>query len=376
MGMKKQLYRVILSFFAGFVYYSVHAQVVMQLQVPPTGIMQKNQLWNMVIVNASGELINVQAEMNIYDARTTARVLSAVSTVVPVAPGSKQLSLQAFSPVQYQYLNPMYQVDAAQNGLLPVGIYKVCYSLLNVSGRSIAPLTEECREIEVMPVSPVLLAAPVDSAMLKEKYPQFNWIPPAPLQAFKSLSYEIRVVALQPGQNSSEAIQQNLPVAVKANLREPFFAYPSSLPAFDTSSLYAWQITAFDANGYSVKSEVWVFSLEKNKYATLKISTAYIQLTKGSDPSIFISNGKIKFMYENLVQDSLCTYQLVSVTEKEERVMKKGKLSLSYGENFMTLDLTDRRFWREGELYRFELLNSKGEKWMLTVLFIDKEEEQ
>jgi hypothetical protein len=201
-------------------------------------------------------------------------------------------------------------------------------------------------------------------------------MPPAPLQSFKSLSYEMKVVALQPGQNSSEAIQKNFPFAVKSNIRETFLNYPSSLPAFDTLSYYAWQVTAFDINGYSVKSEIWVFSLEKNQHTGLKITTAYIKLKKGEDGSMFISNGKIKFMYENLLQDNECSYQLVNIAGSAERVVKKGKINVSQGENFIMLDLAEKRFWKENEVYRFELQNSKGEKWKLSVMFINKEEEQ
>ncbi len=354
----------------------LHAQVAIQLQVPPSGLLQKNQLWNMVVINAGGEASVIQIELNIYDARNSTRVLTAISSPVTVAPGSKQLNLSTFMPVQYQYLNPMYQVDAGQNGFLNVGIYKVCYSLLNASIKNSDPVIEECREIEVMPLSPPLLTSPADGAVLKEKYLQFTWMPPAPLQSFKNLFYEIKVVALQPGQNSSEAIQKNFPFAVKSNIRETFFNYPSSLPAFDTSSFYAWQVTAFDINGYSVKSEIWVFSLEKSKYSNLKVTTAYVKLKKEEDGSMFLSNGRIKFMYENLLQDTECSYQLISTAGSEERIIKKGKIDITQGENFIIIDLTEKRFWKENEVYRFELQNSKGEKWKLFVMFLNKEEEQ
>jgi hypothetical protein len=353
----------------------VFAQIAVNLQLPPSGLLQKSQLWNMAIVNGSGENITLQIELSIYDSRNGNRVLAATSRLIELKGGVKQLRMNDISPVQYQYMNPLYNIDANQNGILPVGIFKVCYNFFRSSTKGSELMLEECRELEIAPISPPVLNLPEDTVVLKTKYPQFSWIPPAPLQSFKGLNYELRVVELQKGQNSSEAMQKNLPFAEKGNLKEAFFAYPSSLPAFAQSQLYAWQITAFDASGYTVKSEIWTFSIAPNAENKLKVTNAYVWLKRGEDPSVFVSNGKLKFTYENLEGDSNVTFQIVNLSGKKEQIVRNGVLKISNGQNFIELSLEEKRFWKENDSYRFELISSKGEKWKLNIKFIEKDEE-
>ena len=45
-----------------------HAQISMTLQVPPFGVMVKNQLWNMLLVNA-GQTTTVRISMTMLDAK-------------------------------------------------------------------------------------------------------------------------------------------------------------------------------------------------------------------------------------------------------------------------------------------------------------------
>jgi hypothetical protein len=352
------------------------AQVVVSLQLPPSGILQKNQLWNMLVVNGAGEKFNMVVELNVFDSRNGNRVFSATSRLIEVSSGAKQMRMNDLMPIQYQYINSLYQMDAGMNGLLPVGLFKFCYNFFRINEKGKLPLSEECREMEIAPLSPPQLMMPQDSAVLEALYPQFSWTPPTPANSFKGLHYELRVVELQKDQNSTDAIQKNIPFAERGNLKEPFFAYPSSLPAFDTSVLYGWQITATDLNGYAAKSEVWTFSLSKRTLNKLKVTNSYVWLQRGEDPALFISNGRVKFSYNNLISQRTASYQLVNVSGNTQQVVRSGKVSLSDGQNFIDLNLEDKKFWKENELYRFELVNDKGEKWLLNIKFIEKEENQ
>lgn len=352
------------------------AQVVVSLQLPPSGVLQKSQLWNMLVVNGAGEKFNMVVELNVFDSRNGNRVFSASSRMIEINAGAKQIRMNDLMPVQYQYINSLYQMDAGMNGLLPVGSFKFCYNFFRINEKGKDPLSEECREMEIAPLSPPQLMMPQDSAKIETVYPQFTWTPPTPSNSFKGLQYELRVVELQKGQNITDAIQKNIPFAERGNLKEPFLAYPSSLPAFDTAVLYAWQITATDINGYAAKSEVWTFSLSKRTQNRLKVTNSYVWLQKGEDPALFISNGRVKFSYNNLIAQRTANYQLINVSDNKQQIVRKGKVGLSDGQNFIDLNLEDKRFWKENELYRFELINDKGEKWLLNIKFIDKEENQ
>jgi hypothetical protein len=372
----KCIKRLLLVGFSFLSMFCCSAQVVVSLQLPPSGILQKNQLWNMVVVSGAGQRFNMQVELNVFDSRNGNRVFSATSRLVEMNNGAKQIRMNDLMPIQYQYINSLYQMDAGMNGLLPVGIFKFCYNFFRISEKGKEPLSEECREIEIAPLSPPQLMMPQDSAMLEAVYPQFTWTPPTPANSFKGLQYELRVVELQKGQNSTEAIQKNIPFAERGNVKESFFAYPSSLPAFDTSVLYAWQITATDMSGYAAKSEVWTFSLSKRSQNRINVTSSYVWLQRSENPSLFISNGRIKFSYNNLTGQRTATYQLVNTSDNAYHVERTGKVRLSDGENYIDLNLQDKRFWKNSELYRFELVNDKGEKWLLNIKFIDKESNQ
>lgn len=348
----------------------VYAQLAVDLQLPPSGILQKSQLWNMVVVNPSAETVPLQVELSVFDINTGNRVLSATSNIIQVSRGMKQLRMNDMQPIQYPFVNALYEIDGNLNGLLPVGFFKICYNFFRISSKEPQLLMEECRELEIAPLSPPLLNMPADSAVVKTHYPQFSWIPPAPMQSFKGLNYELRVVELQKDQQASDAIQQNLPFAEKGNIRDPFYAYPSSLPVFDTAKFYAWQITAYNASGYNAKSEIWTFSIEKNNISALKVTSAYIGLSKGESPSLFVSDGHIKFMYENDAGDAGINWELLHVSGKAEHVVKKETLAIQGGQNFIDINLYNKRFWREGDLYRFQFVNSRGEKWKLYVQFV------
>src|SRR5688572_5693410 len=105
--------------FVGFFFFSVFccsAQVVVSLQLPPSGILQKNQLWNMVVVNGAGQRFNMLVELNVFDSRNGNRVFSATSRLVEMNNGAKQIRMNDLMPIQYQYINSLYQMDAGMNG--------------------------------------------------------------------------------------------------------------------------------------------------------------------------------------------------------------------------------------------------------------------
>jgi hypothetical protein len=106
-----------------------------------------------------------------------------------------------------------------------------------------------------------LLNAPADTATLQTAYPQFSWLPPAPLNLFGLLSYDLLVVEVLPGQTSGDAIQKNLPVYNAGNITLPFNNYAASGKALDSGRTYAWQVVAKNNNQFVAQSEVWTFKI-------------------------------------------------------------------------------------------------------------------
>src|SRR4051812_14577643 len=103
---------------------STFAQVTLQPIVPAVGIMQKAQLWNIVIVNSSGLQYNCRLQLILKDRFTNQEILNAATNIFPVSMGTKQLTASSLNPIQYNYL-----VQGFNNGiqeLMPVGSYTAC----------------------------------------------------------------------------------------------------------------------------------------------------------------------------------------------------------------------------------------------------------
>ena len=94
-------------------------QFSMSAQVPASGLLTKNQLWNVLIVNSSNSIEDVKLKLSIQDPKTRQTLLTGVTGVISVPPGSKLILNQQAQPVQYNYLGGNF--DHNPEGFLPVG---------------------------------------------------------------------------------------------------------------------------------------------------------------------------------------------------------------------------------------------------------------
>ena len=108
---------------------ATHAQVSMTLQVPPTGVLLKNQLWNLVLVNVENRNLLVKLNLVLLDVQTNQPVITASSAPFSLSKGARQLQARDISPVQYAYSIPASRVDMDPNGMLPAGRYQACYTV-------------------------------------------------------------------------------------------------------------------------------------------------------------------------------------------------------------------------------------------------------
>jgi len=347
----------------------LHAQVTMTLQVPPSGVMQKNQLWNMVLVYTGDVPKDVYIELSLLDTRDNRPAMTGVARKVTLTKGAKQIQAADVSPVQYEYLSPAFNVDRNPNGLLPIGNFTACYVISAYNGENKAILAEDCIPVEVAPLSPPLLNTPADEAILETQYPQFNWLPPAPLNLFNDLSYDALVVEVRTGQSSTEAIQQNIPVISSGNNRTLFLNYPSSNKALDTGKVYAWRVIAKNNNQFVAQSEVWTFKIGGKTIKTPIIENgAYFKLKRESPSSYVTTSGGLKIEYNNMANDSSVHYRIVSADDPKGGVLKDGIFSLKYGQNF--IDLTLDKVFTDKRMYLLQLTNSRREVWNMMFMYV------
>ncbi len=350
--------------------FHCRSQVTMTLQVPPTGVLFKSQLWNMSLVYTGNNQINVKINLTLSDASGDQPLLTASSGVVVLNTGAKQLQANDLTPIQYNYLSPVI-FDRDPNGYLTAGSYQACYTVLVSDESSGTPLAEDCVTFEVDPLSPPVLNTPADGDTLQTNIPQFTWLPPTPLNLFYNLSYQFNLVEVLSGQNPADAIQQNIPVYVNNNCSDIFMNYPSSAMALDTGKLYAWQVIAQNNFQPSAQSEVWTFRIKGTTFSLPPSDESpFIKLKREQDASIAVCTGNVKFYYTNDAGDSTVNYQITHVDANDAiEVVDSAILSLSFGENQIVLPfVNDNRLLNNGT-YLFELVNSRNETWSMKFVY-------
>jgi hypothetical protein len=342
-------------------------QVSMTVQVPPTGVMQKSQLWNMLLVSAAPGPISVRIELRISDARTNQPILTGISRVFVLSKGAKQIQVGDIMPVAYEYLSQ--SADRSPNGLLSAGTYQACYTVIRQSGDVGNLVAEDCLPFNVEPVSPPQLNTPADQSLSESNLPQFSWLPPAPLTIFNDLNYDMVIVELRNGQSAAEAIQQNIPVFRSAHNRNMFVNYPVSAVALDTAKRYAWTVTANNGNQFAAQTDIWTFRVKGVEAVKKQITQdAFIQLRKELDGTVFTAKGSLSCSYNNLAGDTTVQYKVISLDERNT-VVQSGSLSLKPGENQLRVMLSALK---EQQHYLFSISNARLESWSAKFIYSKK----
>ena len=336
------------------------AQVSLQPVVPAVGMIQKTQLWNVLIANSSSVQYNCRLELVLKDRSTNLEVFTATTSLFALGAGAKQFNINSLGPVQYNYLSPGF--DAKQAGLLPVGNYTACYSLTG-TGEKAVNLADECIQFDIEPLSPPMLISPADSAILETAPAQFSWIPPAPDGMFSRLNYEIIITAIDEGQKAAEAIQNNVPFYSGTNIPGSVINYPPSSLAFEKDKWYAWQVIARDDRNYSGKTESWVFKVKDGMLSPIKTDDApYLKMEKNNPKKGWSTDGILKLSYLNETNEKEITVQVSDVNDLQHLNDTQFKIQVRPGENLIQYDLNKVLRLRRGKVYQAEIINSRHEK--------------
>ena len=364
--MKRALFTILL-----FASLSAYSQITVNILTPPSGMVDKQQLWNMVIANGGQYSTSVSIHLTFTEAVSGQPVMEATTNFITVPPGSKQFSADGFSPISYTVLSSAYKIDAAPTGLLPIGTFNVCYNFIEV--KSPNPILQECMIMNIPPLSPPMLALPEDGAEINIRRPLFVWLPPTPTDFFSALQYDFRLVELYPNQSAADAIQQNVPVLFQHAVLTNNLQYPSGVNELDTTKRYAWQITANNNLNEIGKSEVWTFGFPgPDSSGTITVSdTMYIKLEKQSEGNGVFFN-KLRINYYNETSDSSWHFliQDASLPTTPPFILDLDTIKMINGENLLEYDaISDNRFINH-HIYLLQLPNARGEVWRLRFEYI------
>lgn len=342
------------------------AQVVLNLQLPPTGLTVKSQLWNLSIVNTANQSIQVQVELSMINTLNNQTVMTATTRSIFIPKGLKQLRAADVSPVVYNVMGGGFNVDPGPDGFLPVGNFQLCYTVIRQDLEVSDRVAEECETVVIEPISPPQLVSPSDSESVELSRPLFNWLPPSPYQLFTNLTYDFNLVEVQSIQNGAEAMQQNIPLETQSDLRTVNLQYPVSLPELDTGRLYAWQITALSGGAEVAKSEVWTFRVKKNLPDSAKMPpVSYFRMKRESDAGYAVCHGILYYEYENVWNDTLAAIRVSDIGAPGSKgiSLDSSWVNLHLGQNLCKLDFTTGSILRNKHMYLLELINSRQEHW-------------
>jgi hypothetical protein len=330
----------------GFLPLLLKAQLVLNAQLPAAGFVQKDQLWNLILVNNKADILDVTIQMDLQDAATGQVVLSASTGTLLVSKGVKNIAAKDLQPILYNY-----NVPELSGNYLTMGAYIACYQVIS-NGIKGGPLAQECIRFNVDPLSPPLLNSPADKSTIESPYPQFTWMPPTPYDMFTNLSYDLVVTEVIEGQSSTEAIQYNTPVYSKNNITQPYESYASSFAKLDTGKIYAWQVIAKNGLSYAAKTEIWTFKLKEVVQHKKNKNETFIEFKNGSsDTRLYsFSEKQLKISYYSFEKDHIDTIRIYSYNNQ---LMQQTTRTMVYGNNFFILNITFGI--NSNEIYTIEL---------------------
>ncbi|HVU58160.1 MAG TPA: hypothetical protein VHD83_24035 [Puia sp.] len=343
-------------------------QVLMNLQLPESGLTVKSQLWDMSLVNTFTQGHNVQIQLVMTDASGNHEVLSASSKVFFLPKGVRQIRASDVVPLTYTVADPSASVDNNPNGFLPAGAYRFCYRVINLDGEVPTQVGQECRDGEVEPLVPPMLISPVDSEQVEMPRPVFTWAPPMPGNLFGRLFYDWELVEVQGPQTGPEAIQQNVPVLYRSNIQGTSFAYPLSAPALDSTKIYAWRVVAKNNSAPVATSEVWNFTLRRTPADVVVPNGAgFARLSLENNDAFIICHGQLGYAFlneKNVNSAAIAVYDITGGTHRPVS-LDIDTCALRFGNNLNRLDLRATTGMTNGHFYQFELTDADNRRWYL-----------
>jgi hypothetical protein len=334
-------------------------QVTIQPGLPAVGLIQKNQLWNVLVVNGSAAAYKCILAISLKDRSTGIDILTATSGQFDVNAGAKQLNVNLLSPIQYNYVTG--GADNRMQGLLPAGTYMACYQLVAVSTGKPETLAEECVQFDAEPLSPPMLIFPADSSLLETLPNQFSWIPPTPEGMFDRLRYELVITEIKEGQKAEEALQVNIPFYNDGALFSNRMNYPASAIAFEKEKWYAWQVTARDDKAYGGKSEVWVFKITKEAKTVNLVNDIYLLMQDEVKGTYQINSKNLHIKYFSYSSDDGAQ---VIFSDEKGNAIKTVKQKIVQGDNYFSFSLTHQ--FQPGKVYRVTVAEKNNKHHTLT----------
>lgn len=349
------------------------AQVLVNIQVPSTGIMQKSQLWNLSLTNTSAVPLSIHIELMMIERSNSQQVLSASTPVIVLPVGFTQITNSILQPIQYNLLSSAYVMDANPAGLLPIGDFEVCYNILNHYSDAVDRIAEQCQDILIEPIAPPLLMLPSDQSTADQKNPLFTWLAPMPSFLFTQLKYDLDIVEVMSFQTATDAMQQNIPILQQKGIAGTSLLYPAgNAYQLQPQKQYAWRIIARNNEALVSQSEVWSFKVgESSLSKSMTGQFPYAKLQKTDIGGYAVFSNELKFDYLNETGDKKWMLKVIDLTSsmRETIPIDMDSIRLNRGQNLVKIDFSNDKRFLSGGFYLLEITNTRKEVWRLRFQF-------
>ena len=351
--------RFILKIAAIAVSLTTQAQVQV-LQVPPNPAhFLMNEMWNAQLLNAQQEL-TVVAEATLSGQQGV--IARAQTGKFLLAAGSTNLYNAPMTLGSIRVLNPAFAANQQQP--LPIGNYQLCIRVL--SGETSQEIASSCQEVQVEPMTPLLLFTPYDTEEIETTQPLLGWIRPGPAYLFPGIRYQVKVVEMLKGQSSTEAIKKNNAMMYQADYEPINLVYPGFAEKLDTGKTYAWQVLGSMGNGQLLESEVWTFRLKQPDSLKKELPPvySYYKLKPEKDAYAGIAVKNLGFIFSEELPNQGLSFKIYDSRQKEV-TLDQIELLTHAGDNRFILELNQLGTFQQGAAYMLEVQGRDFKKYYL-----------
>lgn len=363
--MRRFVYCLAILFFSPCGIMKAFAQdLLVQAFVPEGTLIQKEQLWNLVITNPTATPQSGLVSLTIVNKSNSQKIMTAVTNSISIQGGAKLYQVSDLMPVFYNALSS--EINLNESGFLPVGEYQFCYEFVGTKGNRSGI---SCVDARVEWVTPPQLIAPGNMSMLDSNTHMFSWVPPSPSQLMGNCTYSFRIVSILPNQDAANAIKDNTPFYEVSGLTSSFHSYPRSAPELEVDKHFAWQVTANTASSKS-ESEVWEFTTNKNAAKQLgSDGSAYTKLERaGNGVSYSVVSQYLQFSFTNDGVDSLFVLKIYDVSlgrRNEVKIARDAIPKFLQGVSIVRMDLPSIGEFEKGHMYELVLTDRLRQEWKM-----------
>lgn len=277
------------------------------------------------------------------------------------------------SPYHYNFTDNDWRKKCENTGsIIPSEIYTINYTLYRTS-----PGCNWTGIVTAQLIYPLLiqyfnsldLVFPFNFDTLTETSPMFKWLPliPASAGGYDKTEYLITVTEVLPGQIPEHSIIYN-PAVFYETVANTYTPYPVYSKKLEPGKTYAWQVKALENKRDVAVSELWVFSVYKQKPDEITDDETQVFLTLSSEPVpdkwVYVEGNYLYFTVETEKNVSKNVNYSINDAQSNNNIVISGKkqpITITYGKNLYSLPVQNLK---KGNKYSLQVKTDSDTRYI------------